>query len=831
MFLFFYITFRTSENYAQGTRMADKKNKLNKEKKSAVVKKSKAKKNPAKNLNDFAKYFEAIYENSGLGIVLFKPDGTILKANKAALQMSGYTEDELKSISSVLIIHPKDRKKTKKDINAILSGKINSYKTEKLYLTKDGKELHTSLSVAVVKKSRGKVSELIAIIENVSETKEIKSELAHEQALLNSLIEGIPDSIYFKDKESRFIKVNKAMLRKHGFKSDKEIIGKTDFELFGKEHAQQAYEDEQKIIQTGIPIINKEEKEDWADGRTTWVSTTKMPLYNNQGEIIGTFGVSRDITDKVITEEQIKNSEKLYRSLFENSIDGMFLMTDVVLDCNQAVCEMLQYDKEFLVGISPSEFSPEYQPDGKKSIDSAKEKIEAALNGVPQRFMWIHKRKDGELIETDVSLKDVSIGGEKLVQAILRDVTERNRNERIREALFEISEAVYTAQDINQLYEKIHKVVGKLMSSKNFYIAIYNEAEQTISFPYWVDEYDPPQPTKKLSRGLTEYVLRTGKPALIDAERDLELRRLGEVELIGSPQAIWLGVPLKVGEKTIGVIVVQDYENEKAFGEEEVQILTFVSEQIAIAIERKRHTDEINRIAEELRQLNNTKDKFFSIIAHDLRNPFITILGFTDLLLTDYKELDESEIIFYLEEMKKSAEISHNLLQNLLQWSRSQTGRIEFNPTKILLKNLVNVNLELLQPTAANKEIQIKSEVVDDIYVQADEDMLNTIIRNLITNAIKFTPKGGTITIAAKEVGKYAEISVEDTGVGMSEATMANLFRLDTTHSTLGTNQEAGTGLGLILCKEFVEKHDGKIWVESKLGVGSKFIFYLPLAD
>lgn len=831
MFLFFYITFRTSENYAQGTRMADKKNKLNKEKKSAVVKKSTAKKSPAKNLNDFAKYFEAIYENSGLGIVLFKPDGTILKANKAALQMSGYTEDELKSISSFLFVHPKDRKKTKKDINAILSGKINSYKTEKLYLTKDGKELHTFLSVAVVKKSRGKVSELIAIIENVSETKEIKSELAHEQALLNSLIEGIPDSIYFKDKESRFIKVNKAMLRKHGFKSDKEIIGKTDFELFGKEHAQQAFEDEQKIIQTGIPIINKEEKEDWADGRTTWVSTTKMPLYNNQGEIIGTFGVSRDITDKVITEEQIKNSEKLYRSLFENSIDGMFLMTDVVLDCNQAVCEMLQYDKEFLVGISPAEFSPEYQPDGKKSIDSAKEKIEAALNGVPQRFMWIHKRKDGELIETDVSLKDVSIGGEKLVQAILRDVTERNRNERIREALFEISEAVYTAQDINQLYEKIHKVVGKLMSSKNFYIAIYNEAEQTISFPYWVDEYDPPQPTKKLSRGLTEYVLRTGKPALIDAERDLELRRLGEVELIGSPQAIWLGVPLKVGEKTIGVIVVQDYENEKAFGEEEVQILTFVSEQIAIAIERKRHTDEINRIAEELRQLNNTKDKFFSIIAHDLRNPFITILGFTDLLLTDYKELDESEIIFYLEEMKKSAEISHNLLQNLLQWSRSQTGRIEFNPTKILLKNLVNVNLELLQPTAANKEIQIKSEVVDDIYVQADEDMLNTIIRNLITNAIKFTPKGGTITIAAKEVGKYAEISVEDTGVGMSEATMANLFRLDTTHSTLGTNQEAGTGLGLILCKEFVEKHDGKIWVESKLGVGSKFIFYLPLAD
>lgn len=810
--------------------MAEKKKKNTINKKSAPKSKQRSTKKNSSLSHIKSVYFDSIFKNSGLGIVIFKPDGNILKVNDAALKMSGYTEDELKSLSNFLIVHPDDIETTKNSLKKILEGKITSYKTEKRYITKDKKILHAFISVAVVKKYRGKPTELIAIVENISETKEVKSELAYEQALLSSLLDGIPDTIYFKDLNSRFIKANKAMLKKHSFNSLDEVIGKTDFELFGEEHAKQAYEDEQKIIQTGIPIINKEEKEDWLDGRTTWVSTTKMPLYDKNGNIIGTFGLSRDITEKVLAEEQIKSSEKLYRSLFENSVDGMFLMTDVILDCNQSVCDMLQYEKNELLGSTPAEFSPEYQPNGKKSKDYAIEKINEALNGNPQNFTWIHKRKDGTLIETEVSLKDVSISGDKLVQAILRDVTERNKNERIREALFEISQAAFTAQDIHQLYEKIHKVVGKLMSSKNFYIAIYNESDQTISFPYWVDEFDPPQPTKKLGKGLTEYVLRTGKAALIDPEKDLELRRLGEVELIGSPQAIWLGVPLKVENKTIGVIVVQDYENEKAFGEEEVQILTFVSEQIAQAIERTRHANEIQKIADELQLLNNTKDKFFSIIAHDLRNPFITILGFTDLLLTDYKELDESEIMFYLEEMKKSAEISHNLLQNLLQWSRSQTGRIEFHPAKLNLKNLVNVNLELLQPTAANKEIVIKSEV-EDSFVVADEDMLNTIIRNLITNAIKFTPKGGTITIASNEIGKYAEISITDTGIGMSEDTVSKLFKLDSTHSTLGTNNEAGTGLGLILCKEFVEKHGGKIWVESKLNEGSKFIFYLPMAE
>jgi signal transduction histidine kinase len=179
--------------------------------------------------------------------------------------------------------------------------------------------------------------------------------------------------------------------------------------------------------------------------------------------------------------------------------------------------------------------------------------------------------------------------------------------------------------------------------------------------------------------------------------------------------------------------------------------------------------------------------------------------------------------------MQNSANLSHNLLQNLLQWSRSQTGRIDFSPRIINIHDLVNQNFELLKQTAAKKEISLVNEVDKIINIEADEDMTDTIFRNLITNAIKFTPEGGSIKIDATQQGSMALINVSDTGVGMDEETKSKLFRLDVNHSSLGTSQEKGTGLGLILCKEFVEKHNGKIWIESSKGEGTTFTFTLPI--
>lgn len=901
--------------------------------------------------------FNIALENSNLGMIIISNTGKIVGANNFIIRSLGYSSKELSKMRYTDLSHPHDKDISIKLFKEILSGKRNSYQIEKRYINKNGKIIWGKVSVTAIKDDNKKIKHFIAIAEDVTSQREIRSKLASEERMLKEMMHSIPDNIYFKDRNGKYLIVNYNKAKKHGYLNPDELIGKSDFDLFDDMHASKAFNDEQEIIRTGQPIIGKEELQTYKDGTTIWVSTTKMPLYNENNEIIGTFGITRDITkikeaEKTIRENEtrfkelfnnmssgcsiyeaindaedfifkdynwasenflgIKREEVLgksiyqvfpgmkefglidvlkrvwktgipeffpmkqykdnrihgwfenyvyklptgeivaiyddvtskkqaeeailqererYQVLFENSADGILIMSDVFEECNSTALQIFGCEKEELIGHHPAEFSPEIQPDGSNSTVKSHEKISLALSGMPQKFYWQHKRKNGELIDVEVALNNITLEGKTLIQATLRDIGERLYAERLQNVIFKISEAAQTSEDMNKLYKNLHEIISELMPVRNFYIALYDDKEDLLTFPYFVDEYDPPQPPKKLGRGMTEYVIRRGEAVLIDAKKDLELREQGEVELIGAPQAIWLGVPLKLNGKVIGVMVVQDYENENAYGEKEKQLLMFVSDQISQAIIRKQNAEAIKKYADELNQSNITKDKFFSIIAHDLKNPFITILGFSELLLSDFNELTDEEKLYYITEMHKSAEVSHSLLQNLLQWSRSQTGKIEFNPQKLSLSESVLKNLELLKSSAEKKEISLINNVDESIYVSADEDMLNTILRNLLTNAIKFTKKQGNVTVTATLNNKIVEVSVKDTGIGMDEQTKAKLFRLDETITKSGTENESGTGLGLLLCKEFVEKHGGKIRVESELGIGSNFIFYLPVSN
>lgn len=464
-----------------------------------------------------------------------------------------------------------------------------------------------------------------------------------------------------------------------------------------------------------------------------------------------------------------------------------------------------------------------------------------------------------EVIPIEAYAKVIELEGEKLILSVDRDISDRKRTEKIQNALYKISEAVNSTDNMDNLYKEIHSIVSELMPVNNFYIALYDDEEDMISFPYHVDEYDPPPTPKKPGRGLTELVLRTGKDWLIDDELDMQLRKDGEVDLLGEPTKIWLGVALKIVDHTMGVLVVQDYENEETYGEEEKQILIFVSEQIALAIEKKRAEEQIRRNheelernkellenrAQELTQLNDqlrerekllqelvaSKDKFFSIIAHDLKTPFTALIGLSEYMAHEIDDLSEEEIITFSTKIHKSAKGVFNLLQNLLQWSRVQTDRIDFVPENILLESTVKDIFDLYKQNANKKQIDLISEIEDGLEIYADINMLDTILRNLVSNAIKFTKEGGEVKIGGKIKNNMAEIFVRDNGVGMKPETMKKLFRIDINITTLGTDKEKGTGLGLILCKEFVEKNGGEIRVESEQNVGTTFIFTLPITS
>jgi len=231
----------------------------------------------------------------------------------------------------------------------------------------------------------------------------------------------------------------------------------------------------------------------------------------------------------------------------------------------------------------------------------------------------------------------------------------------------------------------------------------------------------------------------------------------------------------------------------------------------------------------QLNELNATKDKFFSIIAHDLKNPFNTLIGFTELILENLNDYSYEKLEEFIGILRDTSKQSYALLENLLEWSRSQTGRIQINKEDLNINTLVEENINLLLNQAAKKKIKLINEIQYNGNVFADINMLRTVIRNLISNAIKYTKEEGSITCSSKLLQDKLEISIIDTGIGIKPENLEKLFRIDVNYSTRGTADEGGTGLGLILCKEFIVKNGGEMWVESIYGEGSTFKFTVPL--
>ena len=229
-----------------------------------------------------------------------------------------------------------------------------------------------------------------------------------------------------------------------------------------------------------------------------------------------------------------------------------------------------------------------------------------------------------------------------------------------------------------------------------------------------------------------------------------------------------------------------------------------------------------------LKDLNATKDKFFSIIGHDLRNPLNALIGFSELIAGNSREFSKEDIQKYSTIINESAKHIHQLIENLLTWSRTQSGNIDFSPATFLLTEAVSDILKVLKINADDKNIRIETDIPPDLKIFADKNLIGTIIRNLVGNAVKFTPEGGKVRLTASKGKGLSTVSVIDTGLGIDREQIDMLFTLGAEVTTPGTTKEPGTGLGLILCKEFVELHDGEIRVESEPGKGSTFTFTIP---
>jgi PAS domain S-box-containing protein len=756
-------------------------------------------------------------------------DGMYISINTGFTKLLGYTEEEVIGKSSIELniwADPDNRKK----LVIELEEKRSVENFEARFRSKDGSVIYGLMSASLI--DLDGVPHIINVTRDITRRRKIDETLEREQFLVNALMNNLTDHIYFKDLESRFIRINKSHALSFGLDDPAQVVGKSDFDFFTKEHAQQAFDDEQKIINTG-EAVSKEEKLTRENRPDNWSYTKKLPLRDTAGNIIGTFGISRDITDQKRSELALKQSEERFRSVTQTATDAIITVDSkgIILGWNKGAERAFGFSEPEITGksldlIIPSEYSNKH----------IKGMIRIAMKGEKQSVGKTAElqglTKGGTSFPLEMSLSDWETADGKFFTGIIRDISIRKRSELENQVIYEITHGVTSTSNLDELLKLIHQSLMKVVYAENCFVALFNKRTGLFSFPYFEDKIDStPDPTT-MTRSCSAYVFRTGNPFLYTDELLKQLEEKNEVEKVGSASPSWIGIPLQTPSKIIGVLVLQHYEKENVYSDRDLKFLTSIGSQIAIAIERKKSEEEIVLKNEMLQAINAEKDKFFSIIAHDLRGPLSSFVAATQIITEEIQNMSIDEIKEITLSMKTSATGIYNLLENLLEWSRLRRGGMNFIPEKINLRKKVLDCVDVLSESAHKKEIEIEVTIPDDIEILADNHMFDAIVRNLVSNALKFTTKGGKIALSSL-INKrgFVEVSIKDNGIGMPAELRDKLFKLSEKTNRPGTNGEISTGLGLLLCKEFIEKNGGKIWVESEVGQGSTFHFSLPVED
>jgi diguanylate cyclase (GGDEF)-like protein/PAS domain S-box-containing protein len=424
--------------------------------------------------------------------------------------------------------------------------------------------------------------------------------------------------------------INEAGVRGLAANSSDDLIGRELLDFVHPDYKEQAQNKIDEMVATGIAPPVFEQRLIRMDGAVVDVEVAAIPFtFKNRpaAQII-----INEITDRKAAEEKLRRSEERYRSLVRQSKEGVYIYdpeTKKIQEANDVFLAMVGYTEKEIHELTLYDLIADERSTVDSSIAALKERSQITI--AHREYL----RKDRSILDVEIRASLISYGGAEVCLVNVTDLGERKKAQAIQSALYRISEVMSTAQDMQDFYSAIHNIFSELMYANNFYIAMYDPDTDMLSFPYYVDEYDTPPAPTHLSKGCTEYVLRTGQALLASAETFAELERKGEVELVGAPSVDWLGVPLKTNEKTLGVLVVQSYD-ERRFEEKDKEVLTFVSQHIASALERKQAAETIRHLAyhDSLTSLPNRmlfRDRFLHALALAHRKKEMLAMLFLDL--------------------------------------------------------------------------------------------------------------------------------------------------------------------------------------------------------
>ena len=493
-------------------------------------------------------------------------------------------------------------------------------------------------------------------------------------------------------------------------------------------------------------------------------------------------------------QKEIKLHQKKFNSYFDlfNSVSTAVYIQDengVFLEANQSAVDLYGYSRDEIIGSTPKLLAQ----NGANDLSEIQIKVKKAFEGETQKFEFWGKSKDGTVFPREILLKNIYFMGNKAVIAEARDITRlKSMEHTTRESIGKYKALFDLSNDAIIVFSMDGKVVNCNLVAQELFECSKNELH-SIS----LEDIMP----NELLQFFHERV------------ENQELNHNEVVETIAKKMS-GEEFPIELNTKIF-------YEGNSK------RLLVFIRDITG----RKDIDNKLTMIASQLADSNAMKDKFFSIISHDMRTPFHGLLGFTDYLTTDIDSLSQEEVKQICTSINNSAKSLFNYFENLLAWSNVQSGRLKFNNTIIKLSEIINRAVNIISVNATTKNIEIDVKMDEDLYVYSDENMLSSVVQNIISNAVKFTSVGGKVLVKTSGINDLVEVSITDNGVGMSDEKLKSLFKIDHASSSKGTSNEKGTGLGLIIAKELIEKQGGVLRVDSVLGKGSTFKFTLPRGE
>jgi PAS domain S-box-containing protein len=704
--------------------------------------------------------------------------------NQAFVEFVGFSKDKIIGSNVFQLYNPENAEiYHQSDLELFRTGGVQHYEAK--IEQKGGVGQTVTFHKSVLTTPEGKKTGIVGIVEIITELKKKEQELTDSESKYKKIFENVQD-IYFQVDLNGLIKEISPSVNKYSEYTREEIIGKP-IELFYSNPEDRIFllqeiQEKGEVMDFEILLKGK-------NAKLTFASVNAHYSVGDKGQISGVEGTIRDLTERKQALKALKESEEKYRLLIENQGEGLTIVDpeENLIFVNPAAEAIFGVEPGMLAGqnlkkfIAPEQFALVLKETGKRTKN---EKSSYELDiitplGIRRNILVTATP------QTDENGKFIGTFG------VLRDITERKEAEELlrrsetkyRNLIETMPDGVYRSTHDGQFVE-VNPAMVEMLG--------YETQEELMAIDIKSQLYFAPEDRESL-------VLDT-EPVGLDV------------------------FPMK--KKDGSTVWIEDHG--WYIRDDEGKIL-FHEGILRDVTERKMIELQLHHYSKELQELNATKDKFFSIIAHDLKNPFNSIIGLSEILKDEAKHIDIDTIEQYADIIYSTSNNTYRLLENLLSWALMQQGKIPFLRKSLIFKEMVNEVFELLKVNAMNKNISMINLIDENLIIHADVNMIKTVIRNLVSNAIKYTSSEGTIEVSAISKGAAVQVTVKDNGTGIKAENINKLFQTGSDFTRRGTENESGTGLGLILCKEFIEKHRGSIWVESEMGKGSEFKFMLPV--